>query len=284
MVKFGVSLLLWTDKFDSESVELIPKVGGMGFEAVEIPIFDPAAVDLKATKEALGETGLIPIGGVIMSPERDPISDDPSVRRGAIDYLKACVDITAELGGEILCGPMYSPVGKLVGRPRTEEEWRRAVETIGEVADHAASKNVTLAIEPLNRFETYFLNTAEETVKLVEEIGRPNVKVHLDTFHMNIEEKSLSRAVIRTGKHLGHLHCSENDRGIPGTGHIDWEGLFRALAYIGYDRFIVLESFVPGIKEIAKAAAIWRPINPSAEAFARQGLAFLRTLARSTLG
>ena len=279
MVKFGIDLLLWTDKFDSESVELIPMVGDMGFDAVEIPIFDPDTVDIKATGRALRESGLDMLGCVIMAPGRDMISDDPDERRNAAEYLKRCVDILSDLGGDLLVGPMYSVVGKLVGRGRTQEEWRRAVEGLREIAEYAGPRGVILALEPLNRFETYFINTASDMIKLVKEIDHPNARILLDTFHMNIEEKDPPGAVRKAGELLAHLHCSENDRGVPGTGHVDWDGIFKALAEIGYDRYIVLESFVPGIEEIAKAAAIWRDINPSAEAFAKEGLSFLRKMA-----
>lgn len=279
MVKFGIDLLLWTDKFDSESVELIPMVGNMGFDAVEIPIFDPDTVDIKSTEKALRESGLDVLGCVIMAPGRDTISDDPDERRNAVEYLRRCVDIVSDLGGNTLVGPMYSVVGKLVGRGRTEEEWRRAVEGLREVAEYAEPKGVMLALEPLNRFETYFINTASDMIKLVREIDHPNAGILLDTFHMNIEEKDPPGAIRQAGELLAHLHCSENDRGVPGTGHVDWDGIFRALSEIGYDRYVVLESFVPGIEEIAKAAAIWRDINPSAEAFAKEGLDFLKKMA-----
>jgi D-psicose/D-tagatose/L-ribulose 3-epimerase len=283
VVKFGINLLLWTDKFDSESVGLIPMVADMGFDAVEIPIFDTETVDVEATGKALEENGLDMLGCVIMAPGRDTISGDPAERESALGYLRRCVEITSDLGGDLLCGPMYSVVGKLVGRGRTEEEWKLAVEGIREIAEYASPRGVILAIEPLNRFETYFINTASDVIRFVREVNHPNARILLDTFHMNIEEKSLPKAIREAGELLAHLHCSENDRGVPGTGHIDWEGVFGALVEIGYDRYIVLESFVPGIEEIAKAAAIWRDINPSDEAFAREGLSFLKEMAEKAM-
>ena len=279
MPKFGVNLLLWEDKFDRESVDLIPKVAEMGFEGVEIPIFDPATVDIPHTRAALRDAGIEPLACTIMSPDRDPISEDASVREDGKDYLKACIEIVAELGGDLFVGPMYSAVGKLVGRGRSRQEWDWCVAGLGEVAEFAGQHGVVLGIEPLNRFETYFINIAEDAIKLAREIDSPNLKIHLDTFHMNIEEKNLAQALLNTGDLLCHVHCCGNDRGTPGTGLIDWNGVFGALGQLNYDRWLVIESFTPAVKEIAAAAAIWRDIAPSAEALATGGLAFLKKMA-----
>jgi D-psicose/D-tagatose/L-ribulose 3-epimerase len=150
------------------------------------------------------------------------------------------------------------------------------VEGLSEAARDAEAANVSLCLEPLNRFETYFLNTAEDAVRLAEDVGSPSVRVMVDTFHMNIEEKDPAAAVRKTGRLLCHFHCSENDRGTPGTGHVDWPGVFGALRVIGYDGWLVIESFVLGNEAIARAAAIWRDIAPSGDDLARDGLAFLR--------
>jgi len=279
MPKFGVNLLLWASKFDRETVGLLPKVADMGFDGVEIPIFDPATVDIPYTKTVLRDTGLHPIACTIMGPDRDPINEDAAIRENGKRYLKAGIEITAALGGDLFIGPMYSTVGKLVGRGRNAQEWRWCVDGLGEVAEFAQQRGVTLAIEPLNRFETYFINIAADAVKLVKEINNPFLKVHLDTFHMNIEEKNHAQAILDTGQLLHHVHCCENDRGTPGTGLVNWEAVFQALAKINYDRWLVIESFTPAVKEIAAATAIWRDIAPSAEALATDGLAFLKQMA-----
>ncbi len=279
MAKFGVNLLLWADKFDRETVDLIPKVADMGFDGVEIPIFDPSTVDIPHTKAALNDTGLHPIACAIMGPDRDPINEDAAIRENGKKYLKACIETIAELGGDTFIGPMYSAVGKLVGRGRNQQEWDWGVEVLGEVAEFAEQHDVTLAIEPLNRFETYFINIAEDAVKLAKEINNSHFKVHLDTFHMNIEEKSLSKALLNTGEFLHHVHCCENDRGTPGTGLVNWTETFESLGKLNYDRWLVIESFTPAVKEIAAATAIWRDIAPSAEVLAMEGLAFLKKMA-----
>lgn len=278
MPKYGVNLLLWAAKFDRETVDLIPKVAEMGFNGVEIPIFDPATVDIPHTKAALRDTDLHPMGCAIMTADRNPIHEDVSIRENGKDYLKRTIDILAELGGDTLVGPVYSAVGALVGRGRNQQEWDWCVDILGEVAEFAGQRGVTIAVEPLNRFEAYFLNIAADAIKLVTAVNSPFFKIHLDTFHMNIEEKNLGQAITNTGELLHHLHACENDRGTPGTGLVDWEEVFSALAEIRYDRWLVIESFTPAVKEIAAATAIWRDIAPSAEILATEGLAFLKQM------
>jgi D-psicose/D-tagatose/L-ribulose 3-epimerase len=284
MPKFGVNLLLWASKFDRETVELIPKVADMGFDGVEIPIFDPSTVDIPHTQTALRDTGLHPITCTIMGPDRDPINKDSAIRENGKNYLMQCIEISAELGADTCIGPMYSAVGKLVGRGRNQQEWDWCVEVLAPVAQFAQQHGVTLAIEPLNRFETYFINIAEDAVKFAQAINNPYFKVHLDTFHMNIEEKNLAQAILNTGDFLHHVHCCENDRGTPGTGNVDWPGTFESLGKLNYDRWLVIESFTPAVKEIAAATAIWRDIAPSAEILATEGLAFLKKMSAQYLG
>lgn len=283
MLKYGVNLLLMTGKFDHESIDLIYKVADMGFDGVEIPIFDPDTVDVEGTKKALESTNLDCTGCTIMSPERDIISDDPEFRENGKNYLKSCIEILAELDSDTFGGPFCTATGKLVGRARTEEEWNLAVSGTQEVAEIAEKYGVTLALEPINRFETYFINTAADAVKFVKDVSSPNVRIMLDTFHMNIEEKSFYDAIVETGDLLYHFHSSENDRGTPGTGLVDWQDVFKGLDEIDYDRWIVMESFVPGIEEIAKAAAIWRQIAPSSDALATEGLDFLKQMGKDYL-
>jgi len=283
MPKYGINLLLMTGKFDHESIGLIDKVADMGFDGVEIPFFDPSVVDVEGTKKALKSNNLGCTGCTIMSPDRDIISDDPEIRETGKKYLKDCIQILSEFGSDTLAGPFYSATGKLVGRARTQEEWDLAVSETKEIAKFAEKHGVTLALEPLNRFETYFINIAADAVKFVKDVDSPNIRIMLDTFHMNIEEKSFHDAIVETGDLLYHFHSSENDRGTPGTGLVNWEEVFKALAEINYDRWIVMESFVPGIKEIAKAAAIWRQIAPSGDALATQGFDFIKKMGKKYL-
>ncbi len=278
-MKIGVNLLLWSAQMGPESLALIRKTAELGFDGVEIFIDDPPAIDTAAIRQAVEDHGLGITCCSIVGPDRHLISEDPKVRQTALEYLRAAAEVTAEVGSDTFCGPLYAGVGVLAGRPRTDSEWQRAVEGLSAAAEHAAERGVTLALEPLNRFETYFVNTAEDCVALASDIDQPNVRVHLDTFHMGIEEKDLATAIRSAGPLLWHMHCSENDRGTPGTGHTEWDEVFAALKEVNYDRWLVIESFVLGNEAIAKAAAIWRDIAPSGDDLAKEGLSFLRAQA-----
>jgi len=281
MVKYGINFLLWSGDFTKESIPFIKKAADMGFDGVEIPIFNPNTVDIEATKEALKANGMGCTTCSILGEDRDLISDDPAIRENAKKYITECIKISAALDSPVFCGPLYSAVGKLVGRARIQEEWDRAVKGLKELGKIAGDNGVTLAMEPLNRFETYFINIAEDAVKLAKDVDHPNVKIHLDTFHMNIEEKDLYKAIKNTGSLVAHVHCCENDRSAPGTGHVDWNGVFKALHEINYNGWLVIESFVPAIEAIAKAAAIWRELAPGgADTVARDGLKFLRNMGK----
>lgn len=216
----------------------------------------------------------------VMPEECNPCSDDAAIRKAAVERLETMVDITAEMGGEAIAGPLYSPVRHLTGKACSSDEWNRCVDVLGTAAAHAESAGIYMAIEPLNRFETYVINTAADAVRMCRDVGSDHLKVQLDTFHANIEEKDTAAAIRSTGKYLGHFHASESDRGVPGTGQVRWPDVFAALHEIGYDRWVTIESFATGIVDLCAAACIWRPLYDSAEGLAREGLAFLKETAR----
>jgi D-psicose/D-tagatose/L-ribulose 3-epimerase len=207
-------------------------------------------------------------------------SYDAAYRANGVAYLKKCIDRTAELGAHAICGPMHSALGFMTGNRRTDKEWNWVVKGLRAVAARAEKRGVCICIEPLNRFETYFLNTLEDSARLVEEVGSPNVKIHFDTFHSNIEEKHQAEALRAAAKHVGHVHISENDRGIPGSGHVDWKGVFKVLKETGYDGWLTIESFAQPEPALAAAAAIWRDPAPSGDVLALEGLRFMKNLAR----
>ena len=275
-MKIGCDLMLWTGCFTRKGIPLIDRVAKMGFDGVEFPIFDPKAVDVPATRKALQANGLgSTVCTVIVTGS--PISPDAKERQAAIDHVVRVLDVSKEIGADCVAGPLYSPVGKLVGRGRTAAEWKYAVASLRKIADAAEILDISVGIEPLNRFETYFLNICEDAVALCREIDSTHVGVHYDTFHANIEEKDPTAALRKVGsKHLFHVHACENDRGIPGTGHVPWSDFFKTLKQLKYDRWMTIESFVPAIKELAAAAAIWRPLAKDGDDLARQGLKFLR--------
>lgn len=275
-MSFGVNLFLWTAGYTDNEVGLIAKVKQLGFDVVEIPLDLLDAISVEKTKKALEETGLGVTGCAVVGERRDLISESAEIRKEAFTYFSRCLKLLASWGGTVLCGPAYSAVGKLTGTARTMEEWKRAVSGLKELAKVAEDLGVRIALEPLNRFETYFLNTAEDAVALVQEVGSRAVGVHLDTFHMNIEEKCLYKAIKTAGSYLYHFHTCENDRGTPGEGHVEWDDVFQALREVNYKGALVIESFVPGVKEIARAASIWRELAPSNDYVAAKGLEFLK--------
>ena len=280
MIGVGVNTWVWTSPFTAESVDLIARAQAMGFDSITIPVEDPASIDGEAVRRALRATGLrVHVAGAF-GPTRDLTHDDRRFREECMRYLGETLVLCELWGARLLVGPSYSAVGKRrqVPEEQRKAEWERAVSGLRAAGATAAEHGVTLAIEPLNRFETDLVNTAAQLSRLLRDVDHPSVKGHLDTFHMNIEEKDVRAAVTAIGPQLVYVDASESDRGTPGSGQVDWSGLAEALREIGYAGDCVIESFTPECKTIAAAAAIWRPLAPSQEALARDGLAFLRRL------
>jgi len=274
-------LLVYTATFSKDQVDLIRKVADMGYDGVEIPFNDLDVLDAPATRQAREAAGVGLTACAVLMPGTSITGTDPAERRVGIDRLKRIVDLTAEMGGDAVAGPLYAPVRELTGCARTDDEWQWAVAGLREAAEHAEKADVLLAVEPLNRFETHFLNTVDDAVALIREVAHPNCTVQVDTFHANIEEKDTPAAIRAAGDLLGHFHASESDRGVPGTGQVPWADCFAALREIGYSRWVTIESFATGILDLCAAACIWRPIYESADALAADGLAFLKATAEA---
>ncbi len=281
-IHIGVNAWIWTSPFttsDPESLALLDRAKQMGFETFEFGLEDPSHVDPAKLKERARATGLRLVICGAFGPDRDLTHDDASVRQNSLDYITKAIEICQKSGTPTLAGPMYSAVGKRrhVSPDQKRKEWDLAVEGLKKAGKIAADHGVRLAVEPLNRFETDLINTAEQLEKLLNAIDMKNVGFHLDTFHMNIEEKDTGAAIKRAKGRLFHFHACENDRGAPGSGkNIDWEGTAAGLKEIGYDGDAVIESFTPKTKSIAAAAAIWRTLAPTQDALASDGLAFLK--------
>ena len=281
-VRYGLNLLVYTAAFTKDEVGLISKVADFGYDGVEIPFNDLGLLDAPATRKALEKAGVGVTACCVMMPGTNPCSPDAAERQRAVARLKQMIDITGEMGGELVAGPLYSPCSYLTGKAVTEDEWKWCAEGLRAAAEHAEKAKILLAIEPLNRFETYVLNTDADALRLCKEVGSDYLKIQIDTFHANIEEKDTAAAILATGKQsLGHFHASENDRGVPGTGQVRWKEVFAALKAIDYDRWVTIESFAIGILDLCAAACIWRPIYESADALAKDGLKFLKETARS---
>jgi len=278
-VRFGLNLLVYTASFSKDQVDLIPKVADMGYDGVEIPFIDLASLDVKATRAAREKAGVGLTACCVLLPGMNLCSTKVEERRAGVVQIRKMIDLAAEMGGDTVAGPIYAPVGLLTRKARTEDEWKWCAEGFSAVAPHAEKAGITLAVEPLNRFETYVFNVAADMTRMCRQVGSPALTVQLDTFHANIEEKDTAAAIRATGKCLGHFHACENDRGTPGTGQVKWKEVFAALKDIEYGRWITIESFATGILDLCAAACIWRPIYDSADNLARQGLAFLRRMA-----
>jgi D-psicose/D-tagatose/L-ribulose 3-epimerase len=277
-MRFGINTFLFTFPFTNESTRWFKTFKKWGFDTVEIAIDDPANVDPHHVKAELDKAGLV-CGSVCgcFGPDRD-LRGTPDAQKNSLDYMRQCLDQMVVLDCPSLIGPVYSAVGRIGGAEPAEykKQWATVVKNLKAICKYAAEQGRQICMEPLNRFETDFINTCAQALQMVKEVGSPALRIHLDTFHMNIEEKCQGDAIRLAGKHLGHIHACGSDRGTPGNDHISWECIAKALRAVKYDGDVVIESFTKDVKVIAKAAAIWREIEPSREAIARNGLKFLK--------
>ncbi|GJM29545.1 MAG: tagatose 3-epimerase [Cyclobacteriaceae bacterium] len=281
-VKLGVSTWLWTSPFNPETIRLFPKIKSMGFSAVEIPVEDPALIDLPLVKQALHENELEAVICGAFGAARDLTHEDPSIHQNCFRYIEACFAISQALNCSFVAGPMYSAVGKarLLPDDQRQKEWDLAVTNLRKVCQMADLYGQQIALEPLNRFETDLVNTAEDVVRLVRDINHPAAKILLDSFHMSLEEKNLRDAIEAAAQDLIHVQVSENYRGIPGTGQTCWKDIKAGLESIGYQETVCIESFTPEVKELAGAVCIWKKFSKSQDHFAEQGIQFLQELFR----
>ena len=275
-MKFGVNTFIWSGTFDQSNFGLLPTIKEAGFDGVEIPLLRPKELQAASIRKAVEANGLETNCCTALVDGHSLISDSPDIRRRTQQHLRDVAKAAAEAGAKIVCGPLYSPVGYLPGRRRTGDEWKWAVEGFQAVGETLAAHQVTFAIEPLNRFETYFLNTAADAAQLAKEIGHPNIGILFDTFHANIEEKNIAAGYTTIGPYLKHVHTCENDRGIPGSGHVEWKEVFQALRSLDYDGWLTIESLGFAIGDLSAAASIWRDIERTPESIAFDGVRFLK--------
>jgi len=282
MFKFGVDTFIWSEAFSEKDLWVIPKAKELGFEVLDISISKPDRFPTQLVKDKIKETGLEVVTTTTLNKETNLISSDPIIRKNGIQFMKKMVDINVELGSRIIGGVVYAAWGYLSGKPRTQQEWDWSVASMKEIAQYAQDKSqIAICVEPVNRFETHFLNIADDAVRYCQEVGFDNVKVHLDSFHMIREETSFREAVKTCGKkYLGYVHVCENNRGIPGTGLVPWKEFFLALKEINYTGPLVIESFDPSFEELNRQCAIWRKLAESGEELAVQGLKHLRAVAK----
>jgi len=276
-VEIGVHLFTLVPRIDRSAVEVLPRIRELGLDGCEIPLLAEQVdlIDTAGLRRRLDSLGLFRIAGSGVPESLSTISEDRAVRRRGVSFLERCVDMTVELGAELLTGALYAPFGVGTVAGRTETQRRYSVESLQILCEYAREQGVTIGLEPLNRYEHFFVNTAAEAAALVREVGAPNLCVHPDTYHMNIEEKGFHEAVLTAGGLLGHVHAAENDRSIPGTGHVDWDGLFRGLSQIGYRGRMVVETFFETIPDIAAFSRVWRRLSPDPDTFCRESVSFL---------
>jgi D-psicose/D-tagatose/L-ribulose 3-epimerase len=277
LTTFGAHAFVWSAEWTPEGAErAIRGAARTGLDFVEIPLLDLDAFPLARTRELLEETGL----GVTTSLGLPREAHMPANPDGALRFLKGAVDLTADLGADVLTGGLYTHLGTLTRKPPTPEEIQTCARTLKELARAAAARGIGVGIEAINRYETYLNNTAEQVADLLDRIDEPNVFAHLDTYHMNIEERGFRAPIERLGDRLRYIHLSESDRGTPGLGNVRWDDVFGGLQAIGYSGRLVMEAFVAVNEDIIGATAIWRDLVGDPDALITDGLAFLRGKSR----
>jgi D-psicose/D-tagatose/L-ribulose 3-epimerase len=224
----------------------------------------------------LDDLGLERTANHVVALEHNPVSADSAVRQRGYDYMRGIIDACQALGASVLAGPNQVALGYFTGQGPTDEEWQRSVEHVRRLAEYAQSANVLLVEEVVNRFELYLLNTIDQAIRFVDEVGSPNCRIHLDTFHAHIEEKDVPAAIRRAGTRIGYVHISENDRGVPGSGQVAWNGIFDALREIGYDGWLTVESFGNALPNLVAATKIWRQLFDSEDQVATEGFALMK--------
>jgi D-psicose/D-tagatose/L-ribulose 3-epimerase len=280
-MKIGVSAFAWTTKLQLRHLGLLPQLREHGFDGFEIPMFDPADIAALNLRCAFEASGLECTVCAILPDGINPISPDAAVRKRSLAHLHRCIETAAEAGAHMIGGPLYAPIGYLPGRRRSEDEWNWAVECFQALGDALDAHEMMLSIEPVNRSESFFLNTGAEAKALCKAVNHPRVGVTIDTFHANIEEKNIADAVRTLGKHLTHVHASENDRGLLGSGHVDFPGIVAALRQIEYGGFLMIEGFGYSESEPDSLGALYGDLAVSPEDIAFQGASYLRSLLRS---
>jgi D-psicose/D-tagatose/L-ribulose 3-epimerase len=274
-MKFGMNLLLWTGELNDGMAPVLQMLAHQGYDGVEVPIFN-TGLDYKKWGKLLDDLGLERTAVTVRTADDNPISSDAGIRRKGIEATCKVLDCCAAIGATHLAGPFHSALGHFSGKGRTTDEWKWGLESMRAVAEHAAKCNVTLAVECLNRFETYLLNTHADAARFCREIDHPNCRMMYDTFHANIEEKCITEAIHACADMLCHVHISENDRSTPGRGNIRWCENFDALKQVGYNGWMMVEAFGLALPELAAATKIWRRMFESEEQLSRDALAFMK--------
>jgi len=276
-MKFGAHAFIWEQEWNAISGRrVIAEAARIGLNMVEIPLLHPESLDGPETKAVLEEHGIYGAYSLGL-PRNSTLPDNPE---DAEAFLRMAIDTIESAEGDVLTGVLYGTLGELPGRSPTEEDYAIISEVLKSVAQYARQKGIKLGIEPVNRYETFLINTAQQAVELLDRIDENNMFVHLDTYHMNIEEESFKKAILTAGDRMGYIHLSESHRGTPGMGTVDWDGVFSGLKEVNFSGALIMESFVDLNPDIARATCMWRKIVTDPEAMIRDGVAFLSNKAR----
>jgi D-psicose/D-tagatose/L-ribulose 3-epimerase len=276
-MKIGFNLLLWTIHLEDRHMPILEDLKRTGYDGVEVPVFQGDAVHYAMLARQLGDLGLErTVVSAVTSVDLNPLDGDPAVRAKGVDFLKRVLDNAAALGATRVCGPLHSTLGHFTGIGPSEDEKKRCVDFHRTVGEHAKSVGIPVSLEALNRFECYFVNTMEDLARHVDQVGHPFIRGMYDTFHCNIEEKDLIGCIGPAARCIEHVHISENDRGTPGRGHIDFAGVFKALKAVRYDGWLTIEAFGRGLAELAAATKVWRDFFPNPEQVYREGFSLIR--------
>ena len=275
-MKLGIHAYAYCSQWSNETLDLIDRVKNLGLDFIELPLMMLEDFDVDAVSIRLRKVGLDVVTSTVLTKDTDITSNKPEVRTKGVDYLKACARATHNIGGKSLSGVIYSQHAKNTRDRPTDQTWKFSAESLKEVAQYAKTLGVTIALEPVNRYETYLINTCQQALKLIDMIEEDNMRIHLDTYHMNIEEKSFYDATKLAGDKLIHYHLCENDRGIPGTGLVNWDGIFKALSEINYQGYAALESFVNMTDNMN--TWVWRQLAPSGDMLIKKGAKFIRSM------
>ena len=277
MKGFGVHTSMWTMSWDKDGSErAIAAATAHGFDFIEIALLSPGSVDAAASRKLLERAGLPAVCSLGLPESVWPSRHGPD---GAVAFLTKALDVAHAMGAEALTGVTYGGIGETSGLPPTAQELDNVAVTLERAARHAAGLGMRFGIEPVNRYETHLMNTARQGVDMIERIGAPNMFLHLDTYHMNVEERGMAMGVLEAREHLAYIHLSESDRGTPGAGNVRWDEVYGALAAIGFEGGLAMESFIDMPPEIAHGLAVWRPVAESRDVVLDRGLPFLRNKA-----
>jgi len=275
-MRYGLNLLLWIDTLTDDARPLLDEIKAIGYDAVELPVFELDVDKYAKWGKYMDDAGLARTGVTVRGAGDDPMSVDPEVRRRGVAANCAALDCCQAAGMETLVGPFHSGLGVFSGAGPTADQWRWAVESMKQVAEHAEKCRVTLGLEYLNRFECYLLNTAADGVRFCRDVDHPRCRMMYDTFHSHIEEKNTPAAIRALRGRLAHVHISENDRSTPGSGNVRWAETFDALHEIGYDNLMVIEAFGLALERLIPATKIWRRMYESERQLATDGLKFMK--------